>query len=65
MRTSAWGDHVTLVAASRMFERSFTIVNDTPGHLYSSDIVPPIHTGPSLVLAHYSERHYESTVPVV
>ena len=64
MRTTAWGDHVTIVAASRMFKRAFAIVNDVPGLFFSADIIPPIHTGPVLVLAHYCERHYESTVPV-
>ena len=65
MRNIAWGDNVTIVAASRMLRRAFTIVNDAPGFFFGCDIVPPMHTGPFLVLAHYCEKHYESIVPLL
>ena len=64
MRTTAWDDHVIIVAASRMFKRVFAIVDNAPGIFFSADIIPPIHTGPVLVLTHYCERPYGSTVPV-
>ena len=62
MRDSEWGDHMTLLAAARIFNQSFDVVTDSE-HNYVMSVVAP-EANPSVrpaILVHDDEWHYEST----
>ena len=60
----AWGDHVTLAILARIFKCEIVVVSDSPGHYYEKVITPPVIKKERILIAHYDEVHYESTVPI-
>ena len=62
VRGSAWGDHLTLAAVARMFKCVIEIVSDADSEEYTKVVVPPKITSPTITIAHYGEKHYESCV---
>jgi len=65
LRGSEFGDHITLLAAARIFNRSFDVVTDDPNNAVLNIVAPEANplVRPA-VLAHYGEWHYESTRPL-
>ena len=63
VRGSEWGDHLTLVAVSRMCKCVINVVQDIDGELYTRAIIPPVIENPTITIAHYGEKHYESCGP--
>ena len=63
VRGSDWGDHLTLVAVSRMFNCVINVVSDTDSEMYANAIIPPDIKNPTITIAHYAEKHYESCEP--
>ena len=62
VRGSAWGDHLTLAAVSRMFKCVIEIVSDGTSEEYTKVVVPPEIGSQTVTIAHYGEKHYESCV---
>jgi len=58
---TAWGDNLTLEAMARMFRRQIDVIQDSDDPIMN--IVPPNvnRSLPVIVLAHYTELHYENT----
>ena len=63
VRGIAWGDHLTLVAVSRMFKCVINVVSDTDSQVYSNAVIPPVIENTTITIAHYGEKHYESCEP--
>lgn len=63
-KSGAWGDHLTLVAMSRMFNCAITVVEDSndPPTIISPPNAETVDA--EFTLAHYGEIHYESTMPL-
>lgn len=59
--SNAWGDHLTLLAMSNMFGVRFEIVSDRASGDHIHQVAGPEARGQIIVIAHYHERHYEST----
>ena len=59
-----WGDHVTLTVLSRLYYCEFQIVTDRSTLPFVTTITPPEIRRPGIVLVHYGEVHYESTVTI-
>ena len=57
-----WGDHVSLTVLSRLYYCEITIVTDRSTPPFVTTITPPEIRRSGMVLVHYGEVHYESTV---
>ena len=59
-----WGDYLTLIILTRLFYSEIQIVSDGPEPPYVQTITPPEIRKSGIVIVHYGEVHYESTVPI-
>ena len=69
-RQNVWGDHLCVVAAATILMRPIHVVGDGRVEATSTAVIEPAPWiaqsawGPSLIIAHYAERHYERTAPL-
>jgi len=70
-KDGVWGDHLTLIAASEVFNARIVIISSVPGDNFVVDIspigcdvaaegVPPRVPSHLLTLSHFAEFHYGS-----
>ena len=57
-----WGDHVTLTVLSRVYHCEIQVVRDVATPPFVTTMTPPEIRKAGIVLVHYGEVHYESTV---
>jgi len=58
-RDGTWGDHLTLIAATELFNIKVIIISSVPGDNYVVDINPEFSKPRRIVmLSHYAEYHY-------
>ena len=69
-KSGTWGDHLTLMAMSRMFNCAFKVVQDRvvqdSDDVFINVVSPPNvkQVDAEFTLAHFGEIHYESTMPL-
>ena len=59
-----WGDHLSLTVLTRLYHCEIQIVQDVSAPAFVQTITPPEIRIPGIVIVHYDEVHYESTVPI-
>jgi len=58
-RDGTWGDHLTLIAATELFNIKVIIISSVPGDSFIIEIVPELSKARRiLMLSHYAEYHY-------
>ena len=67
----SWGDHLCLVAAAHLLHRPIHVVSDHSLEEKCEIVITPPETiareawGEPVVVAHHTERHYETTVAII
>ena len=59
-----WGDNLTLAVLTRLLQCEIQVVSDLPAGNYVQTLTPPEILKPAIVIVHYGEVHYESTVRI-
>jgi len=60
-RDGTWGDHLSLIAATELFNINLIIISSVPGDNFIIEIVPELSKARRIVmLSHYAEYHYGS-----
>lgn len=66
-KNGTWGDHITLIAAAEIFNRSIVIVSSIPGSNFITEIVPmkgPSEGSKPMYLSHYAEFHFTTLINI-
>jgi len=63
-RDGIWGDHLTLIAATELFNIKVVIISSVPGDNFIIEINPELSKARRIVMmSHYAEYHYSSIQP--